>query len=29
VVVDDGSGRFFYPADGRSLYAGFRWQPAG
>ena len=27
VAVDDGSGRFFYPADGRSLYAGFRWQP--
>ena len=28
VAVDDGSGRFFYPADGRSLYAGFRWQPS-
>jgi iron complex outermembrane receptor protein len=28
VVVDDSSGRFFYPADGRSLYAGFRWMPA-
>jgi iron complex outermembrane receptor protein len=28
VVVDDGSGRYFYPADGRSIYAGFRWQPA-
>jgi len=28
VVVDDGSARFYYPADGRSLYAGFRWQPA-
>jgi iron complex outermembrane receptor protein len=28
VVVDDAAGRFFYPADGRSLYAGFRWQPA-
>ncbi len=27
VVVDDGSGRFFFPADGRSFYAGFRWQP--
>jgi iron complex outermembrane recepter protein len=28
VAVDDGSGRFFYPADARSLYAGFRWQPS-
>jgi iron complex outermembrane receptor protein len=28
VAVDDAAGRFFYPADGRSLYAGFRWQPA-
>ena len=27
VAVDDSSGRFFYPADGRSFYAGFRWQP--
>jgi iron complex outermembrane receptor protein len=27
VVVDDSSGRFFFPADGRSFYAGFRWQP--
>ena len=27
VSVDDGSGRYFLPADGRSLYAGFRWQP--
>ena len=27
VVVDDGAGRFFFPADGRSFYAGFRWQP--
>ena len=27
VTVDDSSGRFFYPADGRSLYAGFRWIP--
>jgi iron complex outermembrane receptor protein len=26
VAVDDSSGRFFYPADGRSIYAGFRWQ---
>jgi len=26
--VDDSSGNFFYPADGRSFYAGFRWQPA-
>jgi iron complex outermembrane recepter protein len=28
VAVDDDAGRFYYPADGRSLYAGFRWQPA-
>ena len=27
VVVDDGGGRSFFPADGRSFYAGFRWQP--
>ena len=27
VAVDDSAGRFFYPADGRSFYAGFRWQP--
>jgi len=27
VQVDDASGRFFNPADGRSLYAGVRWQP--
>jgi iron complex outermembrane receptor protein len=27
VVVDDSAGRFFFPADGRSFYAGFRWQP--
>ena len=27
VAVDDAAGRYFYPADGRSLYAGFRWQP--
>jgi len=27
VSVDDGSGRFFFPADGRSIYAGFRWTP--
>ena len=27
VAVDDGAGRFFFPADGRSFYAGFRWQP--
>jgi hypothetical protein len=25
--VDDSAGRFFFPADGRSFYAGFRWQP--
>lgn len=27
VNVDDAAGRFFQPADGRSLYAGVRWQP--
>ena len=27
VAVDDAAGRFFQPADGRSLYAGVRWQP--
>ena len=27
VAVDDSSERFFYPADGRSLYVGFRWIP--
>lgn len=27
VAVDDAAGRFFYPADGRSFYTGFRWQP--
>ncbi|MFL5384060.1 MAG: TonB-dependent receptor domain-containing protein [Longimicrobiaceae bacterium] len=27
VQVDDAAGRFFNPADGRSLYAGVRWQP--
>jgi iron complex outermembrane receptor protein len=27
VAVDDSGGRFFFPADGRSFYAGFRWQP--
>lgn len=27
VAVDDAAGRFYYPADRRSLYAGFRWQP--
>jgi iron complex outermembrane receptor protein len=27
VAVDDAAGRFFFPADGRSFYAGFRWQP--
>jgi iron complex outermembrane receptor protein len=27
VAVDDSAGRFFFPADGRSFYAGFRWQP--
>jgi iron complex outermembrane receptor protein len=29
VAVDDSSGRFFYPGDGRSVYAGFRWLPGG
>jgi iron complex outermembrane receptor protein len=29
VAVDDSAGRFFFPADGRSFYAGFRWQPLG
>ena len=27
VQVDDAAGRFFNPADGRSLYVGLRWQP--
>ena len=27
VNVDDAAGRYFQPADGRSLYAGVRWQP--
>jgi iron complex outermembrane receptor protein len=27
VSVDDAAGRYFQPADGRSLYAGVRWQP--
>jgi iron complex outermembrane receptor protein len=27
VQVDDAAGRFFNPADGRSLYVGARWQP--
>jgi iron complex outermembrane receptor protein len=27
VSVDDGAGRYFQPADGRSLYAGVRWRP--
>jgi iron complex outermembrane receptor protein len=27
VNVDDAAGRYFQPADGRSLYAGIRWQP--
>ena len=27
VNVDDAAGRFFQPADGRSLYAGIRWVP--
>ena len=27
VQVDNGAGQFFEPADGRSVYAGFRWQP--
>ncbi len=26
VNVDDASGRFFQPADGRSVYAGLRWE---
>jgi iron complex outermembrane receptor protein len=25
--VDDATGRYFQPADGRSLYAGVRWRP--
>jgi iron complex outermembrane receptor protein len=25
--IDDAAGRFFQPADGRSLYAGIRWVP--
>ena len=27
VQVDDAAGRFFNPADSRSLYLGVRWQP--
>jgi len=27
VSVDAGNGRFFFPADGISLYSGVRWQP--
>ncbi|MBI4520296.1 MAG: TonB-dependent receptor [Gemmatimonadetes bacterium] len=27
VTVDDAGGRYFLPADGRSLYAGVRWEP--
>ena len=27
VQVDDAAGRYFNPADGRSLYVGVRWQP--
>lgn len=27
VQVDDAAGRYFNPADGRSLYVGARWQP--
>jgi iron complex outermembrane receptor protein len=27
VQVDDASGRYFNPADGRSVYVGVRWQP--
>jgi iron complex outermembrane recepter protein len=27
VQTDDGAGRFFNPADSRSLYLGVRWQP--
>lgn len=26
VTVDDAAGRFFLPADGRSVYAGVRWE---
>lgn len=26
INVDDASGRYFQPADGRSLYAGLRWE---
>jgi len=26
MTVDDGVGRYFQPADGRSLYAGLRWE---
>jgi iron complex outermembrane receptor protein len=26
VTVDDAAGRYFQPADGRSLYAGVRWE---
>jgi iron complex outermembrane receptor protein len=27
VTVDDAAGRFFLPADGRSVYGGIRWTP--
>jgi iron complex outermembrane receptor protein len=27
VQVDDAAGRYYNPADGRSLYVGVRWQP--
>jgi iron complex outermembrane receptor protein len=26
MTVDDAAGRYFQPADGRSLYAGIRWE---
>jgi iron complex outermembrane receptor protein len=26
MTVDDAAGRYFQPADGRSLYAGVRWE---
>lgn len=27
ICVDDGAGRYFQPAHGRSMYAGVRWHP--
>ncbi len=29
VTVDDAAGRYFQPADGRSVYGGLRWELSG